>query len=160
LATCKNDSKKQKNKTRKKLTKIIDIPSEVNDLEEEIRQMKKKKPQVKSNRTIQSSLEPLDNNTIMVTSDGLDSLKLCGTRKLPKILSKHKTGSRRKLNKLILSTAITTSKLKPKPPVDSVGDSSSTENSPLVTRRKSIKKKNSSLSGKKLTQSAIVAKKD
>ncbi|XP_011501923.1 PREDICTED: cytosolic carboxypeptidase 2-like [Ceratosolen solmsi marchali] len=160
LGSGKSDLKKQKKKVRKKSTKIIDAPSEVNNLEEENRQTKKKKPRAKRHKVVKSSLEPLDNNTIMVTSDGLDSLKLCGTAKLPKILSKHKTDSRRKLNKLIGSAAITAAKSKVKSHADSVGDSSSAENSPVVIRRNSIKKKYNSSTGKKLTPSVIIAKKN
>ncbi|XP_016840121.1 cytosolic carboxypeptidase 2 isoform X2 [Nasonia vitripennis] len=154
-----NDSKKSKKKARKKSTKVIEIPPVINIEEENRQALKKKKPRVKRQRAVKSSLEPLDNNAIMLTSDGLDSLKLFGTAKLPKVQSKHKSESKRKLNRAVLAATITTSKMKPKPPVDSVGDSSSSENSPLA-RRKSIKKKNNITAGKKRIQSAVVAKKD
>lgn len=156
-----NDSKKSKKKARKKSTKVIEIPPVINIEEDNRQALKKKKPRVKRQRAVKSSLEPLDNNAIVLTSDGLDSLKLFGTAKLPKVQSKQKSESKRKLNKAVLAATITTSKMKPKPPVDSVGDSSSSENSPLA-RRKSIKKKNNNITaGKKRIQSAsVAAKKD
>lgn len=133
----------------------------INGDEDENRQtVKKKKSKVKRQKGVKSSLEPLDNNTILLTSDGLDSLKLFGTAKLPKVQSKQKPESKKKVTKAVPASSVTASKLKPKPPVDSVGDSSSSENSPIATRRKSIKKKSNATTVKKRTQSAVVPKKD
>lgn len=162
-----SELKKQKKKVRKKPTKVIAVPV-VNSPEEEARTtVKKKKVKVKKSKaiagatatstTVKTNLDAtMDNNAIVLSSETLDSLKLFGTAKLPKIQAKPKSDSKKKLNKTLVAATVTTTKLKPKSTAgDSAGESSSSESSPHA-KCKSVKTKKSETKKKQLTQNGAV----
>ncbi|KAJ8675943.1 hypothetical protein QAD02_011729 [Eretmocerus hayati] len=151
--------KKPKKKIRKKVIKDNEN-SVIDSLQEDKQITKKKKPRLKQQKTLKSSLGSMDNNAILITADGMDSLKLCGTPKIPKMQSKQKSETKKKSNKVALAAGIATSKMKSKVPTDSVGDSSGSENTPHKIEQKITKKRNSISTGKKRTQSSAVSKKE
>ncbi|XP_014207600.1 cytosolic carboxypeptidase 2 isoform X2 [Copidosoma floridanum] len=150
----RSDVKKSKKKSQKKLVKGTEIPPVINNLEEENQQLKKKK-KPRSKKALKSSLEPLNDDLILLPPGKLDPLKLLGTAKLPKVQTKLKSDSKVKQSKATASPL--TNKIKVKLPVDYTADSSSSENSPPV-HRKTVKKKTKT-SERKRAQSAVASKK-
>ncbi|KAL7303167.1 hypothetical protein TKK_0004371 [Trichogramma kaykai] len=162
LSYMQSDYKKTKKKTRRKPSKILDASTVINPLDEKNQSNnKKKKPKVKKPKNVKSGVESLDNDIVLVTNE-LDTLKLFGTAKLPKVNSKQKSESKKKLNKNITATIATSKLLSNKVSKDSIGDSSTSDNIMVALKQKSngTQKKINNTTGKKRAQSAVVFKKE
>lgn len=142
---------KKKKPLSKKSTKNIEETTVIKSsrLDDDNQQNLKKKSKIRVRRTIKSRIEPIVDDLIVLTSSKLNSLKLFGTAKLPRLQTKNiitnKSDLKKKQGKVKTTAGISTTKLKSKLlPVDmnnvSANSSSSADNSPIVQRKINKKK--------------------
>ncbi|XP_023289899.1 cytosolic carboxypeptidase 2 [Orussus abietinus] len=155
-ATLEKVEKKTKKKCSKKQLKVSSIsPGDEAPEDEEKKTLKKKRARFKRQKTINVNINTPEFNPALSRPDKIDSFKLFGIGKLPKVDSKQKIDPKRKCRKTGTSTVLITDAPKAKPkPAETLVDSSSSDDVVTGTRPKLTRKKKKPIGGKKRASSA------
>lgn len=126
---------------RRKSSKLLEIPPVIMSQEEEM--SKKRRPRPKR---LRSAKQSADTEPEPETSD---PIKMLESLKLPKLQqSKSKIESHRKFNKVLLASSACKTKFRQS--LKMIEDSSSSESTPIMSRKKSSQKKIGSLNKKSI----------